>query len=378
MRSESPLHIVIDGVCLGRRKTGNETYIRGLLEGLASRSDEWRIGDRPLKFTILTTEAHTGIRQPCFDWVDIPLGNLVSRNFFAIPRLLRSLQADLYHGVYWIRWWAPSCPTLLTVHDLSFVSFPQGFKAHERWVYANVIRWCAHSAHHLATISHFSKRELVKQWGIPEEKVTVTYLGTDLRFRPASPAIESPEPSSAPPYLLAVGNLHPRKNLRRLIEAFVFLKRTHSLPHQLRIVGQKAWLFDEVFESVRRHQLEDEVVFTGYLSDEDVVETYRCAAVTVYPSLYEGFGFPPLEAMACGCPVVCSTAASIPEVAGDAAVMVDPESVESIAEGIHRLLSNEELRRTLVERGFAQASKFTWKQCAAETLEAYGTLISSR
>ncbi len=370
-----PLHVVIDGVCLGRRKTGNETYIRGLLDGLAAQRDDWRIGDRELKFTVLTTAAHTGGRHSCFNWFEIPLGNLISRNFFAIPRHLRTLRADLYHGVYWIRWWSPPCPTLLTVHDLSFVSFPQGFKPHERWVYANLIRWCAGSAHHLATISHFSKRELIKHWGIAAEKITVTYLGTDTRFHPP----ESPRPqsdaSSTAPYLLAVGNLHPRKNLRRLIEAFVMLKRDHAIPHQLRIVGQKAWLFDDVFESVRRNPLEDQVVFTGYLSDDKVVETYQNAAVTIYPSLYEGFGFPPLEAMACGSPVVCSTAASIPEVAGDAAVMVDPESVNSIAKGIGDLLNNESLRRKLVGRGYHQAKSFTWEKCARETLGAYGKVF---
>lgn len=369
----SPIHIVIDGVCLGRRKTGNETYLRGLLDGLASRAGAWTIDDRPVRFSVLTTPAHTGARQACFEWIDIPLGNLASRNLVTIPRLLSRIRADVYHGVYWIRWWALPCPTLLTVHDLSFVSFPQGFKPHERWVYANIIRLCARAADHLTTISHFSKKELVERWHLPPEKVTVTYLGTDARFLPGKDQGETPEP-----YLLAVGNLHPRKNLRRLIEAFVLLKQRHALPHKLRIVGQKAWLFDDVFESVRRHGMENDVVFTGYLSDEEVVETYRRADVTIYPSLYEGFGFPPLEAMASGCPVVCSTAASIPEVAGDAAVMVDPTSVEGIAEGIHRLISDEELRRTLIERGFAQAKKFTWEQCAVETVEAYGRVITTR
>lgn len=369
----APFHIVIDGVCLGRRKTGNETYIRGLLDGLAARAGAWTIGDRGVRFSVLTTEAHNGERQACFEWIDIPLGNLATRNLLTIPRLLSRLRPDVYHGVYWIRWWSTPCPTLLTVHDLSFVSFPQGFKAHERWVYANVIRRCAHAADHLTTISRFSKKELVERWHLPPSKVTVTYLGTDARFCPELPSSTAPEP-----YLLAVGNLHPRKNLRRLIEAFVLLKQRHALPHKLRIVGQKAWLFDDVFESVRRHGMEDDVVFTGYLSDGEVVETYRRADVTIYPSLYEGFGFPPLEAMASGCPVVCSTAASIPEVAGDAAVMVDPTSVEAIAEGIHRLLSDQQLRRTLIDRGFAQAKKFTWEQCAAETVEAYGRVITSR
>ncbi len=421
--TSNAFHIVIDAVCLGRRKTGNETYIRGLLEGLARAPSAWTLDNRPVRFTILTTVAHTGLRQPCYEWIDIPLANFVTRNFFTIPKLLTQLHADLFHGVYWMRWWNPPCPTLVTVHDLSFVSFPQGFKRHERLVYASVIRWCAHKARHLATISHFSKSELVTRWKLPHAKVTVTYLGVDSRFcvenagdgkvergegkvergdrreergegkgerggvgeiSPQSKienqksSITSHSPDSPLPYLLAVGNLHPRKNLQRLIEAFVKLKRERGIEHQLRIVGQTAWLFDDVFDSVRRHNLEGEVLFTGYLSDEEIVQVYRGASVMVYPSLYEGFGFPPLEAMACGCPVVCSTAASLPEVCGDVAVMVNPESVDSIAEGIFRVLSDEALRGNLSARGPAQAAKFTWKQCAEETLNAYGKAVGER
>ncbi|MFQ3577539.1 MAG: glycosyltransferase family 1 protein [Verrucomicrobiia bacterium] len=359
--------IVIDGVCLGRRKTGNETYIRGLLTGLEQIREVWR---SDFHFTILTTSAHTAERQTCFEWMEIPLGHFAVRNFVRIPQLLTRLKPDLYHATYWIRWWQPPCPTLLTVHDISFVSFPQGFKAHERLVYASIIRWCAQRAEHVVTISRFSKSELEDRWKLPPSKVTSIYLGVDAKFiRPA--ASHPAELPAEAPFVLAVGNLHPRKNLRRLIEAFLFLKRDHKIPHLLRIVGQPAWLFDDVFESVRREKAEAQVTFTGYLSDAELVETYQRAAVMVYPSLYEGFGFPPLEAMACGCPVVCSTAGSLPEVAGDAAVMVDPHSIESIAQGILDVISDPVRAAGLRERGFEQAGKFTWKTCAEETLELY-------
>ncbi len=359
--------IVIDGVCLGRRKTGNETYIRGLLAGLSQIHELWR---SDLRLSILTTSAYTGERQECFDWIEIPLGHFAVRNFVRIPRLLAQLRPDLYHATYWIRWWQPPSKTLLTVHDLSFVSFPQGFKTHERLVYATIIRWCARRAEHVVTISNFSKAELERRWKLPSNKVTSIYLGVDAKF---TCSVSRADGSNAgkQPFLLAVGNLHPRKNLRRLIEAFLFLKREHAIPHQLRIVGQPAWLYDEVFESVRREGAEDQVTFTGYLSDGELVETYQQAETMVYPSLYEGFGFPPLEAMACGCPVVCSKAGSLPEVAGDAAVMVNPESVTSIAQGILQVLNDPACKIDLQRKGLEQAKRFTWKLCAEETLKLY-------
>jgi glycosyltransferase involved in cell wall biosynthesis len=370
--AQRKIRIVIDGICLGRKKTGNETYIRGVLHGLASLRAAW---ESTYAFTVLTTPAHTGERQACFEWVEIPLGHFLERNFLRIPRLLAHMEADLYHATYWIRFWSPPCRTLLVVHDLSFVSFPQGFKRHEQLVYAHVIRWCAQRAEHLATISRFSKGELMRQWNIPENKITYSHLGVDARFQPPPTAMESssgnPSPRPATPYLLAVGNLHPRKNLARLIEAFVLLKKHHQIPHRLKIVGQAAWLFDDIFQSIRANQLEEEVEFTGYLSESELVETYQKATVMIYPSLYEGFGFPPAEAMACGCPVVCSTAGSLPEVCGDAAIMVDPHSAEAIAEGIASVLTQPALRDQLRKQGFVQSATFTWDACARVTLQAY-------
>lgn len=424
------MHIAIDASCLGRKKTGNETYIRGLLSGLealmnhppgrfaAMANGEGIMANSPsairrppsspasgdFRFTVLTTCAHSGERARCFDWVDIPLGNFATRNFLTIPRVLKRLKPDLYHGVYWSRFFAQPAPTILTIHDLSFVGFPQGFHRHEQLVYANLIRLCAWSARHILTISESSKREMMRYWRIPARKITVAYLAQDAcyqlpdevgrgsRVEDAAPSGRLPSSAQKPravstsptcpglgdialrgqepPYILYVGNLHPRKNIVRLLEAFVRLKSS-GLPHTLKIVGQATWMAGDVFSAVRGSGLAGEVEFTGYISYEAMVSVYQCAAVFVYPSLYEGFGLPVLEAMACGCPVVCSNTTSVPEVAGDAAILVNPESVDEIAEGIRRVLAEPGLARELRERGIQQAAKFTWQSCAETTLAAY-------
>ncbi|HEX8371225.1 MAG TPA: glycosyltransferase family 1 protein [Chthoniobacterales bacterium] len=356
-----PYHIVIDGCCLGRRKTGNETYIRGLLSGLAG------LPESSVGVTVLTTPACADDLGPHFNRQEIPLGNFVSRNFMRIPSALDALRAKrgplLYHATYWTRFW-DAVPKIVTIHDLSFVSLPSGFRTHERMVYRKLIRAAANGARHILTVSEFSKQELMEKWQIPAEKITVTYEAADACFR----LPESQAPTSSAPYLLSVGNLHPRKNLVRLLKAFVKLKLEAKLPHRLRIVGQKAWLYDEIFDEVRRRKLEAEVEFTGYVSQQDLVWLYQNAAVFIYPSLYEGFGLPVLEAMACGCPVVCSSTTSLPEVAGDAAELVDPHSEDELARGIIAALGRrDELRST----GVARAASFSWEKCAQETAAAY-------
>ncbi len=365
--------IFIDACCLGRRKTGNETYVRGLLSGLdeiisaADDSDPARAVD----FHVITTAAHAGRRQPTFQWHDIPLGNFLTRNFITIPKLLKEHRASLFHASYWTKFWNQPCPSLLMVHDLSFVSFPQGFHKHEQIVYSSLVKRCAVSARHLVTVSEFSKQELMVHWNIPAEKINVTYDGIDADFHP------SPTPSVPPrPYILYVGNLHPRKNLVRLIEAFVRLKTQKHIPHFLKIVGQAAWMSDAVFSTVRERNLENTVEFTGYVEQSTLVSLYQQAAVTVYPSLYEGFGLPPVEAMACGSPVVTSNTTSLPEVTKGAAVLVNPSSSADIARGILSILDDSVLRDRLITNGPARAAQFTWRACAEQTLHAYHSCLA--
>ncbi len=227
-----PKLIAIDACCLGRRKTGNETYVRGLLSGL-----EGAIQSPDYRFIVLTTESHKLARSPYFQWIDVPLGNFVTRNFKTIPQLLGQLQVDLYHASYWTRFRNSSLPpSILIIHDLSFVSFPKGFHKHEQIVYSWLVRKCAEAARHLLTVFRILQAGTDEPLEDSCEKISVTYDGIDGEFQPA----RSPAPVVTDrPYILYVGNLHPRKNLVRLIEAFVLLKSKKQIPHTLKIVGQR-------------------------------------------------------------------------------------------------------------------------------------------
>lgn len=352
--------VTIDATCLGRRKTGNESYIRGLLSGLDQLRPDFAI-------EVLTTPAHTGLRSAFFEWTEVPLGNFITRNFVALPAHMQRKGTRLFHATYWTRFWDQQ-PKILMIHDLSFVSFTKGYRWHERMVYKLLVRAAARNAAGILTVSEFSKREIVRHWQLLPDRVFVTPNATDDCFQPSpTPRQDAP----APGYILYVGNLHPRKNLVRLLDAYVLIRQHYRRSIRLRIVGQKAWLTQELFARVRNDALLNEVEFTGYIDQAALIGQYQNATVTVYPSLYEGFGMPVLEAMACGSPVVTSNSTSLPEVAGDAAVLVNPASSEAIADGINRVLESVKLQHLLRERGLARAQAFNWKRTADLTCQAY-------
>ncbi|WP_263970717.1 glycosyltransferase family 4 protein [Leptolyngbya sp. KIOST-1] len=177
------------------------------------------------------------------------------------------------------------------------------------------------------------------------------------------------------PYILFVSTLEPRKNVVRLIQAFDQLKTQHQINHQLVLVGQKGWQFEPIFEAIAASPWRHHIRHLDYLSDAEVAYCYQNADVFAYPSLYEGFGLPVLEAMTLGCPVVTANTSSLPEVAGDAALMVDPTSVEELAEALGRVIGDRALRQTLIERGYQQADQFSWTRTAKSTLAAYRSLL---
>jgi glycosyltransferase involved in cell wall biosynthesis len=257
------------------------------------------------------------------------------------------------------------------IHDLSFVSFPQGYRSHERLVYNTFIRQSARKAREILTVSEFSKREICDLWKIPAEKVTVTYNGLEASFRNVLEQPERRAASSEAPYILYVGNLHPRKNLVCLLQAFGALKAEKKIPHRLKIVGQKAWLYSDIFKAVQGNDFSKEVDFTGYVDERELIRLYQGASVTVYPSLYEGFGLPVLEAMACGSPVVTSKTTALPEVAGDAALLIDPTDVSEMAAAIFKVVASQDLQQNMRAKGRAQAQKFSWIDTAQKTWRVY-------
>ena len=277
----------------------------------------------------------------------------------------------------------PRTRTLLTVHDLSFLRCPEAFVPALRRYLERVVPRSVARADRVLADSEATRADLIALLGVPPEKVQVLYSGVHPRFCPR------PEPDETArlraryglgdaPYVLSVGTLQPRKNYVRLIRAFVQLTNqptnqpTNQLTNQLVIAGGRGWLYEETLAEAGKYP--DRVRILGFVDDGDLPALYRNAALFVFPSLYEGFGLPVLEAMACGVPVVCSNASSLPEVAGDAALLVDPLDTDGLTMAMARVLEDPDLRRGMIARGLEQAARFTWERAALQLLTALETL----
>ncbi len=270
-----------------------------------------------------------------------------------------------------------SVPTVLTVHDLIFRHLPQHHKPLNRWYLNLTLPLFCRRATHIIAISECTRRDLMAAYDVTPGKITVIHEAADPRFRPqpSDPVTAVRERYGLPPkYLLFVGTIEPRKNLTRLLHAFEAL-HDEQMTEALVVVGRRGWLCGDFFAELERSPVRDAVLLPGFVPDEDLPAVYAGAQALVFPSLYEGFGLPALEAMACGTPVACSNTASLPEVAGDAALYFDPGDEGSIIEALRPLLSDADLRRDLVDRGLQQAARFSWERAAAETQAVYRDVI---
>ncbi len=264
-------------------------------------------------------------------------------------------------------------PTVLTVHDLIFRHLPQHHKPLNRWYLNLALPLFCRRATHIIAVSQATKRDLVAAYHLPPEKITVIHEAADPRFKPASaPAKEAVRRRYALPerFMLYVGTIEPRKNLVRLLRVWERLYRAGEVP-PLVIAGKRGWLSDGFFAALEASPERQAVRLTGYVPDEDLPALYSAAESFVFPSVYEGFGLPPLEAMACGTPVVCANVSSLPEVVGEAALTCDPYDEASLAESLRRLHRDPALRQQLRERGLRQAARFSWARAAQETWEVY-------
>lgn len=272
---------------------------------------------------------------------------------------------------------------VVTVHDLGYLYFPEAHRPLDRLYLDLSTRWNVIRATCVLADSAATQRDLIARYHVPASRIRVAYPGWDeARWRPADAAQAAAVRARyriRGDYLLYLGTLQPRKNLARLVEAFGRLLSSDSSHSQdglqLVLAGKQGWLHQDLSSAVRRLGLESAVVFTGYVADEDAAALMTGARAFVFPSLYEGFGFPVLEAMACGVPVVCSNTSSLPEVAGDAALLVDPTDVDALAQAIQRVLTDAPLRETLIARGYRQITRFSWERCARQVrsvLEAVG------
>ena len=269
-------------------------------------------------------------------------------------------------------------PTVLTIHDLAFFYYPKEFKTRDLW---QLKRWTAYSvkkAQKIIAVSQNSKNDLIRFYGLPEEKISVVYNGYDReRFSPKKNKREigrvRKKYQTGADYLLYVGTLQPRKNIISLIKAFPFIlnqdqRRRKTL--KLVVAGKKGWLYENLFSAVRELKLTEKVIFTDFVPDEDLPYLLSGAKLFVLPSLYEGFGLTALEAMACGAPVLVSKNSSLPEVVGEAGLYLEnPEDLQEISQKVGQILDNRDLAASLAKKGLEQAQKFSWEKCARQTLD---------
>jgi len=290
---------------------------------------------------------------------------------------LKAKKPDLFFAPtsYIIPSLAPkSLKVIITVHDLVAFMFPHQHSAKAVLIERLTLRRAVKKAAHIFVVSENTQKDLLKRFKFPQTHIhEVPCAASDFFREPVKEGelakfrqnFQLPEK-----FILAVGTLEPRKNFGTLIKSFVLIKAKYP-DYKLVIVGKKGWKYSHIEEKLKEFNLEKDVMFPGYLEPEDLKKIYACATVFVFPSLYEGFGIPPLEAMACGCPVVSSNVASLPEVIGDAGILIDPKNARKIADSITSLIENPQIRTMLIERGLRRSEKFTWQKSAAAALKVF-------
>ena len=271
--------------------------------------------------------------------------------------------------------------SVVTVFDLSFLRHPELFNPSNRWYLSLFTRLAVRRSDLVLTIAEHGRREVINLLGAAPDRVVTTYCGVDPRFRPLPPnEVDAFRQARGLPerFVLYLGTLEPRKNVASLVRAYARLRADWPAAPPLVLAGAPGWMYDDVFRSIEAHGLADRVMLPGFVDPDDQPLWYNAAAVFAYPSLYEGFGLPPLEAMACGVPVVVSNATSLPEVVGEAGLLVQPSDDEGLAVALRRLLEDSDLRRTLSEAGRERATRFSWRRMAEDTLRCYDRLASDR
>lgn len=353
---------------------GVGNYCAELLRAMADRGGEFALRvylDAPpgADFPVRASEAEVRVLPRGRFWTQRILG-----------RELRREPPDVFFSPVMQLPWGAGCASVATVHDLAFLDYGEHFTRRARWTARLQARHAVGSARMLIADSGATRADLLRHYRVPAECVRVVYPGCARRFfaRPSAGRVQALRDrlGLGNPFVLYVGRLQPRKNLARLIAAFELLCGEHpDLGHDLVIAGGKGWMYEGIFSAAARSRAAGRIRFVGFVPAEELPALYAAADALALVSLWEGFGLPVLEAMAAGTPVLTSDRSSLPEVAGDAAVLVDPEDTGAIASGLYRVLADGTLRESLVAKGRARAGTFTWERSAGQLLDAVATIL---
>jgi len=372
------MRIIFDARCVFRGKGGIGRYARGLLEALA-----WR--EPPHEFVVILSGVSPldSLSLPDqFELFAAPTG-MIDETWeqLHLPTALDHWGADLYFNPTFATPLLADCLRVSTIHDVVFERHPELVEPGLRAYLSRASRLTAEHADLVLTVSEFSKGEICEVYGLDPSRVRVVYNGVDARFHSAEVAPKRAEELRGElrlppdtPFLLYVGAVEPKKNIENLLRAFA--RARERIPHMLVLAGGQGGMPWRPEDVIRELDLMESVRLVGYVPDELVAELMNLADGFLYPSLYEGFGLPPLEAMACGTPTLVSNASSLPEVVGDGALKVDPRDVDEMAEGIKRLATDEELRSELTRSGRERAGEFTWERAAQGVLSVFEELAS--
>ena len=357
---------------------GIGTYVRNLVRELARQVND----DTYVLICAPDDAEFVKTLGPRFEAIVDRSANYSAREQISIPIALSRAHVDLFHAPHYVVSPLISCPFVVTIHDCIHLRFPQYLPNRAALYYARAfMSLAARRSSRILTVSQASKDDILHYLKVPASKVEVIPNALDERLA----ATPSPEAQArvrerfllTSPFILYAGNIKPHKNVDRLIEAYSLLRRRGVDHAKLLIIGDEISKYPQLRRLVHRFQLHQHVRFLGFVPDATLAALYRMASVFVFPSLYEGFGLPPLEAMAAGVPVITSNVSSLPEVVGDAALLIDPMSPASIADAMARVLGDAELSRDLVRRGFERVKQFSWERSVARTHEVYAALVGA-
>jgi glycosyltransferase involved in cell wall biosynthesis len=381
------MKIGIDIRVIGKNRTGDEAYFFNLVKGLAEidKKNKYHLfTDRdPREDSKLAREIERLKLRTNFKIEFICNTNRFFWNLWYLPMHLRKNPVDIYHTQYIVPFWLPKNIKLVTtIHDISFNYFPEYIKKSDLFFLRTFIPRSIRKADKVIAVSKYSRDDITKFYQLPDEKADYTYNGVDFerfnqnfsedRKKDVRKKYGLPEN-----FLLYIGTLQPRKNIPALIDAFsILVERYNQRDLKLVIAGNRdAHNFDrKIDEMAEKNDLKGRVFFTGWADEEDKPVLYKLAKCFVFPSLYEGFGIPIVEAMAAGTPVVSSNKTSLPEVGEDGVLLIDPENKEEFAKNINKILTDENFRADLIKKGIEQAKKFSWQKTAGKTLEIYRKL----
>lgn len=371
------MNIGIDATPLPPQPFGAGKYIIELIRHLAQHAG----GHRLVVFATPQGRQQIGdLPTERLEWVRVGVRSTALRLVWeqvSLPQLARRHSLDLLHSLHYTAPYSLHCPSVVTFHDMTFFLFPELHTRTKRFLFPRLIRLSAKRAAALIAISESTRRDAIRLLRLPPERIHSTPLGISKAFRPIHDTRALAEyqrryhlPDA---FILFVGLIEPRKNLPLLLKAYGQLAKRQDIP-PLVLAGRAGWGIDQVNRLVQTLDLQEKVHFTGYFPEQDLPFVYNLAQVLVYPSTYEGFGFPPLEAMACGTPVIATNVASLTENIGEAGLLIPPLDEQALVDALQTLINSPALQKDLSQAGIKQAAKFTWEQTAQLTLKVYESL----